>query len=72
MTAVLEAVDKTTWYWLGGKYNSTSGKYYWVGSGEDADMPAMFLYYTPPNLSNRNLALIPSRKEINAELSSNP
>ena len=72
MTAVLEHLDKTTWYWLGGKYNSTSGKYYWVGSGEGADLPALFRSHTPSNLSNKNLVLIPKREEINAEwLSSN-
>ena len=46
MIAVHEAVKNigTSWFWLGGKYNSTSGMYYWVGSGVDADAEAMFLF----------------------------
>ena len=47
----------TAWFWLGGKYNNTSGKYYWVGSGVDADVAAMYETYPPTGRSDYNLVL---------------
>ena len=54
MIAVNKALSRiaTVQFWLGGKYNSTSGKYYWVGSGVDADLAA-----SRNNGRNYNLAL---------------
>ena len=59
MTAVLEALQDigTIYFWLGGKYNSSSGKYYWVGSREDADV-------TATRRNNWNLVLNRSKKKI--------
>ena len=56
----------TSWFWLGGKYNSTSGRYYWVGSGVDADISAMFQYYPPRGRSDYNLVLRRPWNNINA------
>ena len=59
MIAVREAVKNigNSWFWLGGKYSSTLGKYYWIGSGVDADVAAMFQSYPPSGRSDYNLAL---------------
>ena len=65
LLAVTDAVKDLTisWIWLGGKYNSTSGKYYWVGSGVDADVAAMHNSYPPTGRDDRNLVLmIPNPK----------
>ena len=68
MIAVHEAVQNigTAWFWLGGKYNSTSEKYQWVGSGVDADVATMFQSYPPTGSSNYNLALRSSFNNIDA------
>ena len=57
--AVTEAVKntQTSWLWLGGKYNSTLGKYYWVGSGVAADVAAMYTSYPPTGRVDYNLVL---------------
>ena len=59
MIAVHEAVKNigTASFWLGGKYNSTSGKSYWIGSGVDADVAAMYLSYPPTGQTDYNLVL---------------
>ena len=63
MIAVTEDLEKSSWYWLGGKYNSTSGKYYWVGSGDDADLESI-LSPTSTGLSNKYLVLMTKFEEI--------
>ena len=68
MIPVYEAVNNiaTAWFWLGGKYNSTSGKYYWIGSGVDADVAAMFESYPPTGKSDYNLVMERGNRHINA------
>ena len=64
--AVTDAVknERTSWLWLGGKYNSTSGKYFWVGSGVDADVAAMYDSYPPAGNVQHNLALMRPRPKL--------
>ena len=67
ITAVTEAVRNigTSWFWVGGKYNSTSGKYYWVGSGVDVDAALFFPRYPPRyNNINNNLVLMRPRPKV--------
>ena len=53
--------------WVGGKYNSTSGKYYWVGSGIDGDVASMYNSYPP--VPGCNLALIRPNPKLEASRS---
>ena len=55
----------SSWFWLGGKYNSTSGKFYWVGSGVDVDA-AMFRHPYPTSYNNVsfNLVLLNPRPKV--------
>ena len=66
LLAVTDAVKHvgSSWLWLGGKYNSTSGKYYWVGSGVKADVAAMYDSYPPAGNAQHNLALQRPRPKL--------
>ena len=70
--AVTEAVTiiQNSWIWVGGKYNSTSGKYYWVGSGVDADVAAMYNSYPPTRRADYNLVLAQPNPKLYALKSS--
>ena len=66
--AVAEAVKDvgTSWLWLGGSYNRTSGMYYWIGSGVDADIAAMYYNYPPTYNTDYYLVLRRPYPNINA------
>ena len=57
VTEAIKNAPQTSWFWVGGKYNSNSGKYYWVGSGVNADVAAMYTSYPPTGRADFNLAL---------------
>ena len=73
ITAVTEAVKlntQTSWLWVGGKYDNTSGKYYWVGSGVNADVAAMYDSYPPTGNDDHNLVLATPNQKLYALKSS--
>ena len=57
VTNEVKSITTNSWTWVGGKFNSTSGKYYWVGSGVDADEAAMYNSYPPTGRNDLNLVL---------------
>ena len=58
VTNKVKSMTTSSWTWVGGKFNSTSGKYYWVGSGVDADVADMYNSYPPTGRNDRNLVLM--------------
>ena len=66
--AVAEAVKDvgTSWLWLGGIFNCTSSMYYWIGSGVDADIAAMYEEYPPTYDPYYHLVLRRPHPNINA------